>query len=90
MAKKNRFLVCATTLAIVCGSVLAASPAEAVPQWRLRRWLNRPAIDPTIRDTVRFGQPSYTTPRRSYRQPTYRYDRGRYGAGYRRGYWRRY
>lgn len=63
MRKNRRFLTATLALAVVSGSVLCVSITEAAPQWRQRRWLNRPAIDSTIRDTVAFRQPRYTAAR---------------------------
>ncbi|MEQ8848192.1 hypothetical protein [Botrimarina sp.] len=59
--------------AMLAATLLGAASADAVPQWRLRRWLDyRQPIDPTIRPTVRFNAPAaprytprYWTPRRS-------------------------
>lgn len=90
MRKRRRILTGLLMLAVVSGSVLAVSVVDAAPQWRQRRWLGRPAIDPTIRDTVAFGQNRYSATR-SYRPRNYstrsygvRPYRGRvYSRGYR-------
>lgn len=58
----TRWLISALAALMLAG-VLAES-ASAVPQWRQRRWLTRPPIDPTIRPNPQYSSRRYTTTRR--------------------------
>lgn len=50
-SRSPRWIAAGLATLFVCS---LAAEAWAVPQWRQRRWLSRPPIDPTIRPTVSF------------------------------------
>ena len=58
----------AVAAAVLLTATLVAESAVAGPQWRQRRWLSRPPIDPTIRVQPRFQSmghpPAYRVPAR--------------------------
>lgn len=101
MNRRNSSVVYAIAAGIFLSLGFVGQAAEAAPQPRLRRWIDRAPIDPTIRQTPSFGQPQstsrrYYSPRsvpdysRRYAPRRSRYDAPAPQPSYNRSYgWRR-